>query len=133
MSKQINAYEPVFGGIVFILSAALLCFVLFSSTSPGTSRTGVAFLSILCARVMVWGVAQIMGYRRDKRDNIKRQPPVLGTPLGCVLVGLMLALATVILYEFAPTHRGYTIASGGVAGLLLLIGAGVGIRQGVWR
>ena len=82
---------------------------------------------------MVWGVGQIMGYCRDKRDNIKRQPPVLGTALGCVLVGLMLALATVFLYEFAPTHRGYTIASGGAAGVLLLIGAGVGIRQGVWR
>ena len=133
MNKQVNAYEPVFGGIVFILAAAFLCFVLFSFGSPGTSGTGAAFFSILCGRVMFWGAAQIIGYRRDIRDNIKRQPPVLGTALSCVLGGLMLALATVFLHEFAPGHKGYTIACGSAAALLLSIGAGVGIRQGIWR
>jgi hypothetical protein len=133
MRKEIVAFEPVFGGIVSVLGTASLCFVLFASNSPHTSYVGTAFLSIVSVRVIIWGVAQIVGYRKAKRDNIKQAPPVLGTALSFVLLGLMLVLVTVCLYEFAPNHPGYTIVSGSAAALILIIGAGVGIRQGVWR
>jgi hypothetical protein len=133
MSKKIVAFEPAFGGIVSVLGAAILCFVLFALTSPHPSYISTAFLSIFCVRAIYWGIAQIVGYRKAKRDNIEQQPPALGTALGCVLLGLLLALVTVFLYEFSPNHLGYTIASGSLAALLLFIGAVVGIRQGVWR
>jgi hypothetical protein len=133
--KQNTDYEPVFGGIVFVLGIALLCFVLFAPTRPGSSHIGAAFLSIICARGMFWGGAQIVGYRKMRRspDSASQQSPLLGTALGCVFLGLLLVLVTLLLYEFAPDHPSYMIVAGGVAILLLSIGAIIGIRQGIWR
>jgi hypothetical protein len=131
--KAIITYEPVFGGIVSVLAGAFLCFVLFVSSGSNSSHTGTAFLSIMCANIMIWGVS--LGYRKASRDPDKsnQQSPVLGTALGCVLVGLLLVPVTLMFYEFAPTHPSYMFVSGGVTVLLLSIGAVVGIRQGVWR
>jgi hypothetical protein len=135
MRKQNTDYEPVFGGIVFSLATALLCFVLFAPTPPGSSHTGTVFLSIICARAMFWGVAQIVGYHKMSRspDSASQQSPLLGTALGCVFLGLLLVPVTLLLYEFAPDHPSYMIVAGGVTILLLSIGAVIGIRQGIWR
>ena len=133
--KQIITYEPVFGGIVSVLACALLCFVLFVSSDSNSSHTGTAFLSIVCVNLMIWGISQIVGHRKASRypDKFGRQSPVLGTALGCVLVGVLLVPVTLMFYEFAPSHPSYMFVSGGVTVLLLSVGAIVGIRQGVWR
>jgi hypothetical protein len=133
--RQNTDYEPVFGGIVFGLATALLCFVLFSPTRAGSSHIGTVFLSIICARGIFWGGAQIVGYRKVSRtpDSASQQSPLLGTALGCVFLGLLLVPVTLLLYEFAPDHLSYIIVAGGIAALLLSIGAIVGIRQGIWR
>jgi hypothetical protein len=133
MNKKIVSFEPAFGGIVSVLAAAILCFEIFALTSPHPSYTATAFLSIICVRAIYWGIAQIVGYRKARRDNIELQPPALGTALACVLLGLLLVLVTVFLYEFARNHLGYAIAGGSLAALFLFVGAIVGIRQGVWR
>ena len=133
MSKKVVAFEPVFGGIVALLATAFLCFVFVTESSHHTSYMATAFLAIFSVRAIAWGVAQVLGYRKAQRDNVEQAPPVLGSALGCILLGLMFALVTVLLYEVAPTHQAYTIVSGIVAALLLFIGAAVGIRQGVWR
>jgi hypothetical protein len=127
------AYEPVFGAIVSILAAALLCFELLGSKSPGTSHTGTAFLLIISAQGIFWGVAQIVGYRSAKRLLANTAPPLLGTALGCVFLGLILASAAVILHELSPDHPSYSLLTGGVSALLLVIGAVAGMRQGIWR
>jgi hypothetical protein len=133
--NPITTYEPVFGGIVSVLAGAFLCFLLFVSSGSNSSHTGTAFLSIVCVSVMSWGVAQIVGSRKASRhpDKSNQQSPVLGTALGCVLVGLLLVPVTLMMYEFAPSHPSYMFVSGGVTVLLLVVGAIVGIRQGVWR
>jgi hypothetical protein len=133
--NPITAYEPVFGGIVCVLAGAFLFLLLFVSSGSNSSHTGTAFLSIVCVSVMSWGVAQIVGSRKASRhpDKSNQQSPVLGTALGCVLVGLLLVPVTLMMYEFAPSHPSYMFVSGGVAVLLLAVGAIVGIRQGVWR
>jgi hypothetical protein len=125
----------MFGAIVAILAAALLCFAVFTSSSPGTSHIGTAFLLIFSARGIFWGVAQIVGYRKAKRSLPSDQlsPPQLDTALGCVFLGLMLALVAVLFYEFARGHPLYSLLSGGASALLLIIGTVTGIRQGVWR
>jgi hypothetical protein len=135
VKTPIVAYEPAFGGIVSVLAGALLFFVLFASWGTKGSHTGTAFLSIICVQVITWGVAQIVGYRKAKRnpDHFPEQAPLLGTAVSCVLVGLLLVPVTLMLYEFAPNHPSYTYVSGGVTVLLLSVGAVVGIRQGVWR
>ncbi len=127
-------YEPVFGGIVAILAAALLSSVVFIWKSYGTSYTATAFLLLVSGRGIFWGVGQIAGYRKAKRLLGSTIPsPLLGTALGCVFLGLTLALVTVLLYEFAREHPSYALLSGGVSAILLMVGAVVGIRQGVWR
>jgi hypothetical protein len=133
--KQNTDYEPVFGCIVFGLATALLCFVLFAPTRPGSSHIGAVFLSIICVRGMFWGGAQIVGYRKMNRSpaSATQQSPLLGTALGCVFLGLLLVPVTLLLYEFAPDHPSYMIVAGGVTILLLSIGAIIGIRQGIWR
>ena len=123
-------YEPVFGGIVAILAAALLFVVLFtwqSAAPPGV------LLVLVSGRAVFWGAGQIVGYRRAKRLLGSATPsPLLGTALGCVFVGLMLAPVTLLLYEFGsrPLYGSLTAA---VATTLLVVGATLGIRQGVWR
>jgi len=133
--KPIISYEPVFGGIVAVLAATFLCFLLFASSGSNSSHTGTAYLSIVCVSVMTWGVAQILGHRKASRepDKFNQQSPVLGTALGCVLVGLLLVPVTLMFHVFAPSHPSYMFVSGGVCVLLLSVGAIVGIRQGIWR
>jgi hypothetical protein len=133
--KRDVAYEPAFGGIVSVLAGALLYFVLFTSWRTKGSYTGTAVLAIMCVRVIGWGVGQIVGDRKAKRipDHDLQQAPLLGTAVSCVLVGLLLAPVTLMLYEFAPNHPSYAYSTAGVTILLLSVGAVVGIRQGVWR
>ena len=131
MRTVLKSYEPVFGGIVAILTAAFLCFVLLLASPQGPdSATGR--LVGYCGAAIAWGLLQIVGYRNAKRKNVPVAEPVLGTAVGCVLLGLILALVTVCLYEFAHDTR-YTIATGIVTAMLLCIGAVVGIRQGTWK
>jgi hypothetical protein len=133
--KPSVAYEPAFGGIVSVLAGTLLCFVLLSSWGKKGSYTGIAVLSIMCVRVIAWGVGQIVGYRKTNLNSGHgpQQAPLLGTALSCVLVGLLLVPVTLMLYELAPKHPSYTYVTGGITVILLLVGAVVGIRQGVWR
>jgi glucose uptake protein GlcU len=112
------------------LAAALFCFPLIAKGMP---YVGTALLLITGARGMAWGFGQIAGYRRAKRDNIELAPPDMGTALGCVLIGLVLAAATALMFFLAPSHQAYALATGAVAFLCLSIGAVVGIREQVWR
>jgi hypothetical protein len=121
----------VFGGIVAILAAALLCFVLFEP-SPRRLDSGAVHIMAYSGAGIAWGLLQVVGYRNAKRKNIALAEPVLGTAVGCVLLGLMLALVTLCLYEFGHNTR-YTIATGLVTAALLSVGAVVGIRQGTWK
>ena len=130
MRTVLRSYEPVFGGIVAILAAAFLCFVLFMPSHGRDNSTGRLVGSSGAA--IAWGLLQVVGYRSAKRKNVPLAEPVLGTAVGCVLLGLILALVTVCLYEFAHDTR-YTIATGLVTAVLLCIGAVVGIRQGTWK
>jgi hypothetical protein len=131
MRTVLKSYEPVFGGIVAILAAAFLCFVLIvpSPQGQGSARGRLVGYS---GAAIVWGLLQVVGYRTAKRKNVPLEEPVLGTAVGCVLLGLILALVTVCLYEFGQDTR-YAIATGLVAAILLCIGAVVGIRQGTWK
>ena len=135
MRKPIVAYEPAFGVIVSVFAGALLCFVLIAPWGTKRSYIGTAFLSIMCVRVIAWGVGQINGYLKEKRnpDHDPQQIPLMGTAVSCVLVGLLLVPVSLLLYEFAPNHRTYTYVTAGVAVALLSAGAVVGIRQGTWR
>jgi Mg2+/Co2+ transporter CorB len=81
---------------------------------------------------IAWGLLQIVGYRSAKRKNVALAEPVLGTAVGCVLLGLILALVTVCFYKFAR-DAWYAMATGVVTVILLCIGAVVGIRQGTWK
>jgi hypothetical protein len=127
----LKSYEPVFGGIVAILAAAFLCFVLFMPSPQGRGSATWRLVGYSGAAI-AWGLLQVVGYRSAKRKNVPLAEPVLGTAVGCVLLGLILALVTVCLYEFARDTR-YTIATGLVTAMLLCIGAVVGIRQGTWK
>jgi hypothetical protein len=135
LRKPSVAYEPAFGGIVSVLACGFLCFILFASWRTKGSYTATAFLSIMCVRVIAWGIGQIVGHRKAQLnpDHDPQQAPLLGTALSCVLVGLLLVPVTLILYEVAPNHPRYTYGTGGMTVLLLSVGAVVGIRQGVWR
>jgi hypothetical protein len=135
VSKPVVAYEPAFGGIVSVLASTLLCFVLFAPWGTKRSYIGTAFLSIMCVRVIAWGVGQMNGYRKEKRnpDRDPQQTPLMGTAVSCVLVGLLLVPVTLLLYEFVPNHRSYSYVTAGGTVVLLSAGAVVGIRQGVWR
>jgi hypothetical protein len=82
---------------------------------------------------MGWGIGQIVGYRKANRHHADPQSPLLGMGVGCVFLGLILALVTTLLYLFSRNHPAYSIVTGGIAALLLVIGAVVGIRQGEWR
>jgi hypothetical protein len=126
-------YEPMAGGIVSLLAAALLCLALFDSTSPRMSFIGTAFLSIFCAKAIFWGVAQIVGSRKASRAGANPQSPLLGTAEGCVFIGLILVLVTVLLYMFSRNHPTYSFVAGSASALFLGIGTIVGIRRGVWR
>jgi hypothetical protein len=81
---------------------------------------------------VAWGLLQVIGYRSAKRKGIPLEEPVLSTALGCVLLGLMFALVTVCVYEFAH-NTWYAFATGLVTVALLCIGAIVGIREGTWK
>ena len=131
MRTVLRSYEPVFGGIVAIVLAAFLCFVVLVSSSRGFDRSTV-YLMTYSGAAIAWGLLQVVGYRNAKRKNVALAEPVLGTAVGCVLLGLMLALVTVCLYEFAHDIR-YTIATGIVTAVLSGIGTIVGIRQGTWK
>jgi len=131
MRTVLRSYEPVFGGIVAILSAAFLCFLLFMPSSRDSDRSTARFVAYSGAGI-AWGLLQIVGYRNAKRKNIALAEPVLGTAVGCVLLGLIFALVTVCLYEFAH-NTWYAIATGLVTVVLLCIGAFVGIRQKTWK
>jgi hypothetical protein len=50
-------YEPVFGGIVAILAAALLFVVLFTWQSAATPRL---LLVLVSGRAVFWGAGQIV-------------------------------------------------------------------------
>ena len=131
MRTVLRSYEPVFGGIVAILAAAFLCVVLFMHSPRGLDSPTVhwvAYSGVLIA----WGLLQIVGYRSAKRKNVALAEPVLGTAVGCVLLGLLLVLVTTCLYEFGH-NTWYAIATGFVTATLLCIGAVVGIRQGTWK
>lgn len=131
MRTVLRSYEPVFGGIVAILAVAFLCLALFMAALHGWDSATRHLVGYSVA-VIAWGFAQIVGYRNAKRKNVPLAEPVLGTAIGCVLLGLMLALVTVCLYEFAHDIR-YAIAAGFVTAMLLCVGAVVGIHQGVWK
>jgi hypothetical protein len=131
--KKVASYEPVFGGLAATLAAVFLCFVLLSPTQPHQSHTGTAYLVTMGGSVIGWGIGQVIGYRKARRDKIMLSPPTFGAALGCMFFGLILILLTVLMYLFVPTHMAYAIVSGTGAVLLLLIGAAVGIREGVWR
>jgi hypothetical protein len=126
----LRSYEPVFGAIVAILAIAFLCFVLFMHSSRLDSPT-VHLMAYSCAGI-AWGLLQVVGYRSAKRKDVALAEPVLGTAVGCVLLGLILALVTVCLYEFAHDIR-YAIATGLATIMLLGLGVAVGIRQGTWK
>jgi L-asparagine transporter-like permease len=127
----LKSYEPVFGGIVAILAAAFLCVLLFTPSPRGSGSSTMHLMSYSGAAI-VWGLLQVVGYHSAKRNNVALEEPVLGAPVGCVLLGLILALVTVCLYELAHEAR-YAIATGVVAAILLCIGAVVGARQGTWK
>ena len=131
MRTVLRSYEPVFGGIVAILAAAFLCFVLFMPSPRGLDSSTVHLMTYSGAAI-AWGLLQVVGYRSAKRKNVALAEPVLGTAVGCVLLGLILALVTVCLYEFAHDTR-YTIATGIVTAVLLGIGTVAGIREGTWK
>jgi hypothetical protein len=131
MRTILRCYEPVFGGIVAILAAALLCFVLFVP-SPGRLDGPTVYLMWYSGAGVAWGLVQVIGYRSAKRKGIPLEEPVLSTALGCVLLGLMFALVTVCVYEFAH-NTWYAFATGLVTVALLCIGAIVGIREGTWK
>jgi|SRR5271166_4697280 len=131
MRTVLKSYEPVFGGIVAILATAFLCAVLFAPSSRGLDSSTVHVMAYSGAAI-AWGLLQVVGYRNAKRKHVALAEPVLGTAVGCVLLGLILALVTLCLYEFAHNTR-YTIATGFVTAILLCIGAVVGIRQGTWK
>jgi hypothetical protein len=131
MRTVLRSYEPVFGGIVAILAAAVLCVVLVISSPRSTDSSTMHVLGY-CGAAIAWGLLQVVGYRNAKRKNVALEEPLLGTALGCVLLGLILALVTVCLFEFAHSAW-YTIATGFVTAMLLCIGAVVGIRQGIWK
>jgi hypothetical protein len=127
----LRSYEPVFGGIVAILAAAFLCVAIFTS-SPRSLDSPTLYLMLYSGAGIAWGLLQVVGYRGAKRKNVALAEPVLGTAVGCVLLGLILALVTVCLYEFAR-YAWYAMATGLVTAILLCIGAVVGIRQGMWK
>jgi hypothetical protein len=131
MRTVLRSYEPVFGGIVAILAAAFLCFVLVTPSPRGLDSSTLHLMAYSGAAI-AWGLLQVVGYRNAKRENVALAEPVLGTAVGCVLLGSMFALVTVCLYEFAHDTR-YTIATGIVTAVLLGMGAVVGIRQGTWK
>jgi hypothetical protein len=131
MRTVLRSYEPVFGGIVAILAAAFLCFVLFTPSPRGVHGPTVYVMWYSGAGI-AWGVLQVVGYRSAKRKNVALAEPVLGTAVGCVLLGLILALVTLCFYQFAH-NVWYAVATGFVTVILLSIGAVVGIRQGTWK
>jgi hypothetical protein len=131
MRTVLTSYEPAFGGIVAILAAGFLCMVLFMHSARGFDGATVHLVTY-CGAGIAWGLLQVIGYRNAKRKNVALAEPVLDTALGCVLLGLILALVTVCLYEFAHDTR-YTIATGVVTAVLLCTGAVVGIRHGTWK
>ena len=127
----LRSYEPVFGGIVAILLAVFLGFLLFTHSREGIDSPTLHLMAYSSAGI-AWGVLQVVGYRRARRKNVALEEPVLGTAVGCVLLGLILALVTVCLYEFGH-HTRYSIATGLVTVALLGTGAVVGIRQETWK
>jgi hypothetical protein len=131
MRTVLRSYEPVFGGIVAVLAAAFLCFVLFV-LSPRGFDSSTVHLTAYSAAAIAWGVLQVAGYRSAKRKNVTLAEPVLGTAVGCVLLGLILALVTLCFYQFAH-NVWYAVATGFVTVILLSIGAVVGTRQGTWK
>ena len=131
MRTILRSYEPFFGGIVAVLAAALPCFVLLAPSRPG-SHAGAAYLIWYGGMGLSWGVLQVVGYRQAKLKHIPVEAPSMDAALSCVLVGLLLALATVILY-IVTRGAWYSIAPGAAAAALLCVGAIVGIRRGTWR
>jgi hypothetical protein len=127
----LRSYEPVFGGIVAILAIAFLWFVLFLNSSRRLDSATVHLVAYSGAGI-AWGLLQVVGYRSVKRKNVALAEPVLGTAVGCVLLGLLLALVTACLYVLAHDAR-YAIATGLATIVLLGVGAVVGIRQGTWK
>jgi hypothetical protein len=127
----LRSYEPVFGGIVAILAAAFLCIVIFMSSPQGLDSPTVHLMWFSGAGI-AWGLLQVVGYCSAKRKNVALAEPVLGTAVGCVFLGLILALVTVCFYEFAH-DTWYAMATGLVTAIVLCIGAVVGIRQGIWK
>jgi hypothetical protein len=125
----LRSYEPVFGGIVAILAAAFLCAVIFTA-SPRSLDSPTLHLVWYGGAGIAWGLLQVVGYRGAKRKNVALPEPVLGTAVGCILLGLILALVTVCFYEF-ERDTWYAMATGLVTAILLCIGAVVGIRQGI--
>jgi glucose uptake protein GlcU len=87
----LRSYEPVFGGIVAILAIAFLFFVLFLNSSRRLDSATVHLVAYSGAGI-AWGLLQAVGYRSAKRKNVALAEPVLGTALGCVLLGLILVL-----------------------------------------
>lgn len=131
MRTILRSYEPVFGGIVAILATAFLCFALLTP-SPRGSNSSTVHLMWYSGATISWGLLQVVGYRSAKRRNVALAEPVLGAAVGCVFLGLILALVTLFLYEFAH-DAWYAIATGLVTALLLCIGAVAGIHQGTWK
>ena len=130
--RTVASYEPVFGGIVATLAFGLFCFLLFNLSSPNTPHSGVVYLMVMSGSSIAWGVRQIVGYRQARRDNIPLSPPLLGSAIGCVLIGLLMILVTVLMHLFS-SHTYYVAFSGVAAMLLLSVGTVIGVRQGAWR
>jgi hypothetical protein len=55
-----------------------------------------------------------------------------GTARGCVFLGLLMGIVTVLLYEFSHTPLN-AMAAGLATAALLCIGAFIGIRRGTWK
>ena len=131
MRTVLRSYEPAFGGIVAILAAVFLCVMIFGPSPRGIDRPRL-YVAAYSAAAIAWGLLQVVGYRSAKRKNVALAEPLLGTAVGCVLLGLILALVTLFLYEFAH-NTWYAIVTGFVTATLLCIGAVVDIRQGTWK
>lgn len=131
MRTVLRSYEPYFGGIVAALGAALLCVVVIMGSRPGR-HSGIAYLFGYSGMALSWGVLQIVGYRQAKRRRVTVEAPSMDAAMSCVLVGVLLGLATVVLYAVA---RGtwYFIATGAAAAVLLCVGVIIGIREGTWQ
>ena len=131
MRTVLKDYEPVFGGIVAAIAAAVLCFGVSMPWRAGSFGPKI-YLVVQGAAGMSWGLLQIVGYRAAKRKGLMLEEPALDLALGCIFIGLTLAVVTVCLFLIARSIW-YSLAAGSASVLLLAFGTIAGIRKGTWK